>query len=108
MALVPKVRTCLARDETELVISDLLHYPSDYLASFHVLVSPTTTITQWRRIEENLRKCMAEYGITHVTIGPESSVLLPDADGRLKLTCSDNFVCITNDKNIRTVSVTGK
>ena len=86
----------------------LLYRHSDYLASFHVLVSPATTIQLWRRIEENLRQCMTEYGVTHVTIGPESSVLVPDASGRLQLNCSNQFVCNTHEKSAQIASMTGK
>lgn len=36
---------------------------------------------------------MAEYGIMHATVGPESAVLRQDSDGEFKLNCGGQFVC---------------
>lgn len=37
----------------------------------HVEVPSGTTLVQWEKIEGCLRECMAAYGVTHVTVGPE-------------------------------------
>jgi zinc transporter 1 len=41
------------------------------VASLHVEVPVGTTLNQWEKIEGRLRECMAAYGVSHLTVGPE-------------------------------------
>jgi zinc transporter 1 len=48
------------------------------VASLHVEVPLGTTLNQWGKIEGRLRECMAAYGVSHLTVGPEVSTSTPD------------------------------
>ncbi|KAM0749010.1 cation efflux protein [Meredithblackwellia eburnea MCA 4105] len=49
------------------------------LATLHVLISPTTSFTEWEVIEETLQECFTGWGIGHATLQPE--LMYPD-DGQ--------------------------
>ena len=57
------------------------------LASFHVLVHPSTSLTHWEEIEKSLRECLAAYGIHHVTVEPE--LYRPSPAEQIDLTSAD-------------------
>jgi len=67
------------------------------VASFHVVVPVGTTLKQWERIEGRLRECMAAYGVSHLTVGPEISI--PGSEGAVqgksRSTCNDLLGCST-------------
>jgi solute carrier family 30 (zinc transporter), member 1 len=65
------------------------------VASFHVVVPVGTTLNQWEKIEGRLRECMAAYGVSHLTVGPEVSIHTSEDDvgGKARSACNDLLGC---------------
>lgn len=65
------------------------------VASFHVVVPVGTTLKQWERIEGGLRECMAAYGVSHLTVGPEISIHSSEGavEGISRSACTDLLGC---------------
>jgi zinc transporter 1 len=66
------------------------------VASLHVEVPVGTTLSQWGKIEGRLRECMAAYGVSHLTVGPEVStdtIVGPMSEGKSKSTCHGLLGC---------------
>jgi len=61
------------------------------VASFHVEVPVGTTLNQWEKIEARLRECMAAYGVSHLTVGPEISTNTTEnaINGKSRSACND-------------------
>ena len=65
------------------------------MASFHVEVPVGTTLNQWEKIEGRLRECMAAYGVSHLTVGPEISTSSSEnaTEGKSRSPCNDLLGC---------------
>jgi zinc transporter 1 len=65
------------------------------VASFHVEVPVGTTLNQWEKIEGSLRECMAAYGVSHLTVGPEVATGTSNnvIEGKSKSVCNSLLGC---------------
>jgi len=65
------------------------------VASFHVEVPVGTTLNQWEKIEGSLRECMAAYGVSHLTVGPEVATETSNnvIEGKSKSVCNSLLGC---------------
>ena len=45
---------------------------SDLLATLHVRVPSNLSLPQWHEVEKEMRQCLREFGINHVTIEVEA------------------------------------
>lgn len=85
-----------------LLLKELILSYSDLLCSFHVLVPSTTTLGEWEKIEGCLRDCLAAYGVSHVTVGPEISESRGHNIGEdTKSGCDELLACAVSKTRLR-------
>ncbi|KAF8202282.1 CDF zinc transporter [Pholiota molesta] len=81
------------------------------LGSLHVCVPLGTSMEQWEKTERSLQHCFEEYGVSHVTISPEtyrdfqtlSASSMEDMKTGCRLPSNDDFGCAVSDLKKRSV-----
>ena len=91
----------------------LLEFSRVILGSLHVCVPTGTSLEQWETTERSLQHCFEEYGISHVTISPETyrdvSTAVSSSEeigGGCRLPSHDDFGCAVNELKKRKASST--
>jgi len=75
---------------------------NDLLCSFHVVVPSATTLSEWEKLEGCFRDCMAAYGVSHVTVGPEISENRAHTVGEsAKSSCNELLGCAASETRLR-------
>ncbi|TIA89318.1 hypothetical protein E3P99_02106 [Wallemia hederae] len=69
---------------------------SDLLATLHVRVPSTLTLTEWHTVEREMRMCLAGFGINHVTIEVEADDVVSRGCSEGQIT-RQNSVCSINN-----------
>lgn len=69
---------------------------TDLLATLHVRVPSSLTLTQWHTVEREMRQCLAGFGISHVTIEVEADDVASRGCSEGQLT-RQNSVCSINN-----------
>lgn len=69
---------------------------SDLLATLHVRVPSTLTLTEWHTVEREMRMCLGGFGINHVTIEVEADDVISRGCSEGQIT-RQNSVCSINN-----------